>query len=276
MLLDVAIVVAAVWLARPRTPEVSAETVEQGAAIAPAPAEGAGPIRAPLFLTGGPGDRLARATRGSCDADDPERARVWTGAARDLRGVRVPGLVEVLGLAWTGGTVRITGAGAQCDVRGWTSNDGGETWREGRADPSVWRLDLDRTASVVHGPGGGPAEQIGCVPTGIQGTGRTAVAVCRDSVVRVGSDARDPQQVFSAQGAGAATPDGASSVLALTTLDGCATLVRTRTDGTTQRLACVARDAAALGVVRSGERLYVQAGRELYVSDDGRDFAPVG
>ncbi len=273
VVLDVVIVVAAVWLSRPTTVEVSARAVEQSANGA-APAESASPIQAPLLLTGGPGDRLARATRGSCDADDPERARVWTGPADDLRVVRVPGLVEALGLAWTGGEVRITGADADCELRGWTSGDGGATWQEGRADRTVWRLDLDRTASVVHGPRRGAPEQIGCVPTQVQGTARSAVAVCRDSVVLLGGAPQDPQQVFSTQAVGAATTDG-DAVLALATLDGCATLVRARTDGTSQRLGCVARDAAALGLVRSGGRLYAQAGRELHVSDDGRDFALV-
>lgn len=271
VLLDVLIIAAAVWLSRPRVEEATARSVELGAS-SPADASEGSDVSAPLFLAGGPDGRLVRATRGACEPRATEQARVWVGPAEDLAPVEVPGLVEVLGVVWSGGTLSLTGADADCELRGWTSQDRGASWAQGRVDRSVWRLDLDRTASVVHGPGGGPPEEIACVPSGVQGAGARAVVVCRDSVASVGSSPQDAQQVFSAPLVGAALADGPSAMLVLTTTDGCATLGRARTDGSIQRLACIARDAAALGVARSGDRLFVQAGRDLYASSDGRDF----
>ncbi|MDX6360664.1 MAG: hypothetical protein QOH37_3718, partial [Nocardioidaceae bacterium] len=127
------------------------------------------PIVGPLSLATSPSGGLMRATRGTCDRREPVRARVWVAPTylAPLRAVTVPGLQEALGTAMTDGLLTVVGADAACKVHGYTSGDGGRTWRTAAAPTTLWRLDTDSSASLVHGPVPGGVLNIDCVPIAV-------------------------------------------------------------------------------------------------------------
>lgn len=235
-------------------------------------------IVGPLSLATAPSGALLRATRGSCDERAPTQARVWAAPAFKvpLARVTVPGLVEVLGVTASDDKLTVVGADGTCKVHGYVSTDNGKTWSRTGLPPNVWWLDLDTTATKVHGPVDGGVVNIDCRPVSVStvARGQHALVSCADFNVVDQPRASDvPSITYGVDGPVAATMSNGKP-LVLATSDRClASLRRVTSQAGTRQLACLGNDGAPLGLAVSGKRVFTQVGQRLqYSADGGRSF----
>jgi hypothetical protein len=240
---------------------------------APTLATGAS-IEGPLSLAVSPSGALVRATRGSCDERAPVPAQVWVAHAfkAPLDRVRVPGLVEVLGVTMSDSRLAVVGADQACKTHGYVSTDKGRTWSRTGIPSAIWWLDVDTTATRLHGPVSGRVLNIDCRPIGIStiDRGRRALVSCADFNVVDQPKATDvPPITYGVDGPVAATL-AKGKPLVLATSDRClASLRRVTSQADTKQIACLGNEGAPLGLAVSGSRVFAQVGQRLAVSGDG-------
>ncbi len=235
-------------------------------------------IVGPLSLAVAPSGALLRATRGSCDARAPVPAKVWVARAfrAPLDRVTVPGLVEVLGVTASDDRLTVVGADRACKTHGYVSTNAGESWSRTGVPRNVWWLDLDTTATRLHGPVSGGVLNIDCRPVGVStiARGQRALVSCADFNVVDQPKATDvPAITYGVDGpVAAAMAKGKPVVLA--TSDRClASLRRITSQAGTRQIACLGNEGAPLGLAVSGNRVFAQVGQRLAVSvDAGRSF----
>ncbi|MEP6762579.1 MAG: hypothetical protein ABJA93_14595, partial [Sporichthyaceae bacterium] len=231
-------------------------------------------IVGPLSLAVAPSGALVRATRGSCDSRDPVTARLWVANAfkAPLDRVRVPGLVEVLGLTMSDGRLAVVGADQSCKTHGYVSTDKGKTWSRTGIPRAIWWLDVDTTATRLHGPVSGRVLNIDCRPVGIStiDRGKRALVSCADfNVVDQPTAADVPPITYGVDGPVAATL-AKGKPLVLATSDRCLASLRRVTSQTgTKQIACLGNEGAPLGLAVTGTRVFAQVGQRLAVSTDG-------
>ena len=235
-------------------------------------------IVGPLSLATAPSGVLLRATRGSCDERAPSSARVWVAPAykAPLARVTVPGLVEVLGVTAADDRLTVVGADRSCKTHGYVSTDNGKEWSRTAVPRMVWWLDLDTTATKVHGPVDGGVVNIDCRPVGVStiARGQRALVSCAEFNVVDQPRADDlPSITYGVDGPVAATVSNGKP-LVLATSDRClASLRRVTSQAGTKQVACLGNDGAPLGLAVSGKRVFTQVGQRLaYSTDGGRSF----
>lgn len=231
-------------------------------------------IVGPLSMAVAPSGALLRATRGSCDERAPVPAKVWVAEAfkAPLTRVTVPGLVEVLGVTASDDKLTVVGADGSCKTHGYVSTDSGKRWSRTGVPRNVWWLDLDTTATKLHGPVDGGVVNIDCRPVGVSTIvrGQRALVSCADfNVVDQPRAADLPAVTYGVEGpVAAALAKGKPLVLA--TSDRClASLRRVTSQAATRQVACLGNVGAPLGLAVSGERVFAQVGQRLSYSDDG-------
>ena len=231
-------------------------------------------IVGPLSLAVAPSGALLRATRGSCDERAPVTAKLWVARAfkAPLDRVTVPGLVEVLGVTASDGRLTVVGADQSCKTHGYLSRDEGRTWSRTDVPRDVWWLDVDTTATRLHGPVSGGVVNIDCRPVGVStiARGERALVSCADFNVVDQPRARDlPAVTYGVDGPVAATIAKGKPIV-LATSDRClASLRRVTSQAGTRQIACLGNKGAPLGLAVSGSRVFAQVGQRLAVSDDG-------
>ncbi len=239
------------------------------------PTASSGPsIVGPLSLAVAPSGALVRATRGSCDDRAPVTARVWVAKAfkAPLDRVRVPGLVEVLGVTISNGRLTVVGADEACKTHGYVSTDKGKSWSRTGIPPDMWWLDVDTTATRLHGPVSGGVLNIDCRPVGVTAIdrGRRALVSCADfNVVDQPRSSKIPPITYGVDGPVAASVSRGKP-LVLATSDRClASLRRVTSQAGTKQVACLGNEGAPLGLTVTGSRVFAQVGQRLAVSTDG-------
>lgn len=178
------------------------------------------------------GTNVLRAPAGTCE---PGGADVTIDRAvpdEGWQGTEVPGLLAVTGLRVDGdGLAKVVGAGADCELVSFTSDDGGETWREASGRPQFWSL-LPGVDDEVASPAG--RVKVPCTPSAVSGLdGANARVWCEsgtiegtassgDSWAVLGSldDAAGIVYVSTAEGFALATEPDCVGISVLATYDG--------------------------------------------------------
>jgi hypothetical protein len=231
-------------------------------------------IVGPLSLAVAPSGVLLRATRGSCDERAPVPAKVWVAGTykAPLERVTVPGLVEVLGVRALDDKLIVVGADGSCKTHGYVSTDGGKQWSRAGVPPNVWWLDLDTTATKLHGPVDGGVVNIDCRPVAVStiAHGQRALVSCADFNVVDQPRAADLPAVTYGVTAPVAASLAKGKPLVLATSDRClASLRQVTSQATNKQVACLGNAGAPLGLAVSGKRVFAQVGQRLAYSDDG-------
>jgi hypothetical protein len=242
-------------------------------------------IQAPVLLGANKSGLVLRATRGACEERFDNPAHFWTGNLDDVDGLQpleVPTLLEVLGLiVLDDGTMRMSGLDEACQLATVVSSDEGVTWR---SSPSaeVWRLSSDTQAAAVTGPAGATID-LDCAPSQLVNLpGRRGIASCPTEtfyLLRVGR--QDPASLSAAGFEDLSvtpTPDG-KAYYALGGTDKCLAQVATVVpeEDSPALGECLPEDRAPLAITTAGDRVVVQVGADLMVSEDeGDSFTLVG
>ena len=241
-------------------------------------------ITAPVLLGANASGLVLRATRGACETRFDNPAQFWVGSLDDADGLQpaeVPTLHEVLGLfVADDGTMRMSGLDEACHPATVVSSDEGATW-SAAVKAEVWRYPADTQVLGVVGPAGKPAP-LGCPPSQIVNLpDRRAVVSCTFSqffLVQPGTNpVAESVSDFSSLNV-TPHPDGESFYVFGTSAD-CVAQVATFVLGTDEpeKGDCLEGNRAPLAIATSGDRVIVQVGADLMVSDDeGDSFTLVG
>jgi hypothetical protein len=255
------------------------------ASASPSAESGTG-ISAPLLLGMNPAGLVLRATRGACEARFDNPARVWvTHIGDDTAPVEVTptDIREVLGLmVFAAGTLRLAGLDEHCKAVVLDSTDGGQTWRSGSTDsPGIWQLSGNVQASSVLDPRG-DSRPTQCVPDQIVNLPvRRAIISCDNGVFAVLSPHGKPEAHSAGSLSHLSVAAGArpGHFYAFGSTAKCdAVLSDVDTSSPSPTTTCLGEsNKLPLAVVTSGDRLLLQLGFDLMVSDDGgHTFDPVG
>ena len=242
-------------------------------------------IQAPVLLGANASGLVLRATRGACEARFDNPAHFWAGHLDDADGLQqleVPTLLEVLGLiVLDDGTMRLSGLDEGCQPATVVSSDDGATWTASET-AEVWRLSSDTQALEVTGPGGATID-LDCAPVQLVNLpGQRAIASCPSASfypLRIGKKPASLQAPgFLLDVSVTPTPDGQAYYVVGGT-DKCLAQVATVVAGADdpELGACLPADKAPLAIATAGDRVVVQVGADLMVSDDeGDSFTLVG
>jgi hypothetical protein len=235
-------------------------------------------INAPLLLDANDSGLVLRATRGACEERFDNPARVWVGKlddGADLAEVEVPALREVLGLLVTdAGDLRLSGLDDACEPATVVSKDRGASWEPADVG-GIWRLDADVQKLSVTGPADKPAP-VDCPPQQIVNlTDRSAIASCTSTtffLLRPGLPAASlSADELSSLSVTAGPRKG--EYYAFGTSPNCGALVAlvVPEDQSTKLGGCIGPGLAPLAITTVGDRVLVQVGESLMVSDDQGD-----
>ena len=230
----------------------------------------------PLSLAVAPSGVLLRATRGSCDERAPVPAKVWVAGAVQgaaASGSPCPDWSRSSASTVSDDKLTVVGADGSCKTHGYVSTDGGKQWSRTGVPRNVWWLDLDTTATKVHGPVDGGVVNIDCRPVGVStiARGQRALVSCADfNVVDQPRAADLPSITYGVEGpVAAALAKGKPLVLA--TLRPMPRVAapghvagRHQAGGVPGQ-----RRAPRWGWPSSGGRVFAQVGQRLSYSDDG-------
>jgi hypothetical protein len=238
----------------------------------------------PVLLGVNAAGDVLRATRGACEEQFDNQARIWTGNVGDgerLALVELPGIREVLGLiVYAKGKLRVSGLDDACDRVTFDSDDGGASW-QASPDSALWRLSGDTTANTVINP----LDDEKDVPCpGVQMVNlpkRRAIAACSSatySILAGGEVTASPSVSDYDQLSVTAGPTRGSYVVFGTTQDCLASVgVAVPDVPDVDQLQCFNENKAPLAIASAGDLLVVQLGNDLRVSrDGGATFDTVG
>jgi hypothetical protein len=245
-------------------------------------------LRGPVLLGANAEGAVLRAARGACQASFDNPAEVWVGSVEGgpLQLVQIPGLLEVLGLMVYGdSSLRISGLDESCEPATFDSKDGGDTWTT-VSSAGIWRLNSDTTADSVIGPVDDDELTLGCAAKNIVNLrGRRATASCASTDAFDLRPNEQPTVVsvpdYSQISITAAPEAGRYYVFGVS--GGCDAqvgVVAADAESVTAK-ACLDDDTlgsrAPLAIATAGDRVIVQVGDDLMVSDDeGETFTVFG
>ncbi len=242
-------------------------------------------IEGPLMLAADADGLVLRATRGACEARFERPARFWVGHLDDdagLQPVDVPTLREVLGLVVVDGTLRISGLDDQCAPATVVSTDEGATW--GPSDAAdMWLLKADTTALSVTRPKGTSLD-LDCAPAQVVNLpSRRAIVSCTGTpgfyVVSVAPTAVSIGAEGYTSLVATPKPGTTGQYYVFGSNANCVAQVATVSADSQAPVVgkCFDGNRGALAVATAGDRVLVQVGEDLMVSDNGgADFTPVG
>jgi hypothetical protein len=242
-------------------------------------------IHAPVLLGANESGLVLRATRGACEPRFDNPAHFWAGHLDDADGLQpleVPSLLEVLGLVvLDDGTMRMSGLDETCKGATVVSSDDGATWTASTS-ADVWRLSSDTQAAAVTGPGGATID-LDCVPDQIVNLpGQRAIASCSTESfypLRIGQKEPVALSVSGFEDLSVTPIPGGQGYYVLGGTGRCLAQVATVVpDADKPKLGeCLPDDKAPLAIATAGDRVVVQVGADLMVSDDqGDSFDLVG
>jgi hypothetical protein len=249
------------------------------------PATDADLIQAPLLLAANESGLVLRATRGACEERFDNPTHVWVGSLDDADGLQpaeVPTLREVLGMiVLDDGTMRLSGLDETCATATVVSTDQGGTWTSSPA-AELWRLSPNTQARTVTGPGDGTVD-LDCVPSQLVNLpgGRAIVSCPSETFYPLRAGQKNPTSVPVAgfdHLSVTPRPDGKSYYAFGSTGDCVAQVAIVRPGGDEPVPGdCRRENKAPLAITTAGDRVVIQVGADLMVSDnEGASFTLVG
>ena len=287
LVLDAVLVIWALWPASsPTTAPVSSGTTDATASASPdasgspspSPSASASPDAGPRplerDLVGVDARSAWVATTGTCE--EPGPVHVTTDAGATWRERESPGAVTRIRPSGRTEAFVVGGEQGDCDMRLWTTTDGGQEWGDAASASAAWARTPDDARRVIR-PGGEPVTPCGkAVVLDLASLGReTASVVCGDGRVRTTGNGGDSwPTAFRIEGALAFSlaPSGRGAVAARDA-DCDGTTVVPLTGGAPQESTCVEGASATPGQVAvsvTDGASWLLAGDEVFTAPSQR------
>ena len=278
--LDLVLVVWALWPSGSPVSSASAKpsssaSSSSGPAASPSPSASeapTGPTPVSRVLAAVDARTAWLATTGTCE--EPGGLQVTSNTGASWTASEIPGAVTRIRPSTKTASFVVGGSGKGCEMRLWTTGDGGKEWSDPASADAAWARDAGNERRVIR-PGGDTVAPCGrAVVLDLASLGRfTATALCGDGKVRTTGDGGDTwPTAFSAKGslALALLPSGRGAIAARA--DGCdGVQVTALVGGSPADRRCVAGADATPGrvaVAVTDGAAWLVAGDAVYTASD--------
>ena len=262
--------------------------VDQGAPAAQDPSadpetSAEGPVGR-VVLAAGNGDVVVRYKAGSCSAAGGPKLELSKNQGRTFPDIRVPQVGEGTGVGVTSPAIQaivvasatspakltVAGADEKCDIHRYTTDDGGQTWKQETGAVDEWYIDPGSGGVVSpKGPTDPGCKRIGALAP----VSATAAKIfCAGGSVRSTSDGGELwTEVGQLKRVAAAVFTAAQTGFAITSQSGCKSRIHATVDGglTWTQEGCVVEEFVIPGLTGTDKRLVAGGSGGVRLSTDG-------